>query len=288
MKSLKNMRLALIQPRIIIDPDPEKNVDKAVSYIETASKENANLVLFPEGYPGPILRRPKFFYDATHKINAAAKKYKICVCWSRMEYCKDGYFRLVVYVIDHNGTQLIRYPRTHPATIPIEETEVWVAPGDKGPPIFRINGVLTSIAVCSELWIPEYVRVAAIGGAELILSPSGGKFTSLKDNWEIIARARAIENLCYVALTNNIWGNEVGSAMISGPEKIEAASGTEEIVLSSIDLERVRWLRSRDDSIKEPKSFKSIPGLLRARRPDLFKEITRSQENLFDYYKEKI
>ena len=125
-------------------------------------------------------------------------------------------------------------------------------------------------------------------GAELILSPSGGKFTSLKDNWEIIARARAIENLCYVALTNNIWGNEVGSAMISGPEKIEATSGTEEMVLSTIDLERVRWLRSRDDSIKEPKSFKSIPGLLRARRPELFKEITRSQENLFDYYKEKI
>jgi hypothetical protein len=76
--------------------------------------------------------------------------------------------------------------------------------------------------------------------------------------------------------------------MISGPEKIEATSGTEEMVLSTIDLERVRWLRSRDDSIKEPKSFKSIPGLLRARRPELFKEITRSQENLFDYYKETI
>jgi len=62
--------------------------------------------------------------------------------------------------------------------------------------------------------------------------------------------------LCYVALTNNILGNEVGSAMISGREIIEAASATEEMDLSSIDLERVRWLSSRDDSIKKPKSFK--------------------------------
>jgi len=93
--------------------------------------------------------------------------------------------------------------------------------------------------------------------------------------------------LCYLALTNNIWGNEVGSAMISGPEKIEAASGTEEMIFGSIDLERVRWLRSRDDSISEPKPFASIPGLLRARRPELFKELTRSQEHLFDYYKKK-
>ena len=51
--------------------------------------------------------------------------------------------------------------------------------------------------------------------------------------------------------------------------------------LSSVDLERVRRLRSIDYSIKEPKSFKSIPGLLRARKPNLFVEITRSQEIIF-------
>tara|TARA_B110000240_G_C13509761_1_gene458538 strand:+ start:3137 stop:3310 length:174 start_codon:yes stop_codon:yes gene_type:complete len=53
--------------------------------------------------------------------------------------------------------------------------------------------------------------------------------------------------------------------------------------VSSVDLERVRWLRSIDYSIKEPESFKSIPGLLRARKPNLFVEITRSQEIIFDY-----
>jgi len=38
----------MIQPRVIVEPDPEKNVDKAISYIESASKKKVDLVLFPE------------------------------------------------------------------------------------------------------------------------------------------------------------------------------------------------------------------------------------------------
>jgi len=286
IKNSDSFRLAVVQPRIIVEPDPEKNVEKALSYIEKASKEKIDLVLFPEGYPGPILRMPKHFYDASNAISETAKDKKVAVCWSRMEHCSDGHYRLVVYVVDSSGSEILRYPRTHPATLPLSETKVWVAPGENGPPLFKINGVPLSVIVCSELWIPEYVRVATVRGAEVILSPAGGGFTSLKDNWEIIARARAIENLCYLALTNNIWANESGSAMISGPEKIEKKSGTEEMIFATLDLERVKYLRSRDDSITEPKPFSSIPGLLRARRPELYKELSKSRENLFDFHKD--
>ena len=74
--------------------------------------------------------------------------------------------------------------------------------------------------------------------------------------------------------------------MISGPEKIEKKSGTEEMIFATLDLERVKYLRSRDDSITEPKPFSSIPGLLRARRPELYKELSKSRENLFDFHKD--
>ena len=73
--------------------------------------------------------------------------------------------------------------------------------------------------------------------------------------------------------------------MIIGPEKIEEKSETKEMIFNTLDLERVSYLRSRDDSIKEPKTFSSIPGLLRARRPELYKELSTSRENAFDYYK---
>jgi len=73
--------------------------------------------------------------------------------------------------------------------------------------------------------------------------------------------------------------------MIIGPEKIEKESETEEMILNTLDLERVSYLRSRDDSIREPKTFSSIPGLLRARRPELYKELSTLRENVFDYHK---
>ena len=55
IKNSDSFRLAVVQPRIIVEPDPEKNVEKALSYIEKASKEKIDLVLFPEGYPGRSL-----------------------------------------------------------------------------------------------------------------------------------------------------------------------------------------------------------------------------------------
>jgi hypothetical protein len=117
----------------------------------------------------------------------------------------------------------------------------------------------------------------------IILSPAGGGFTSLTRNWQIINQARAIENLCYIGLTNNLWGDEQGAAMITGPEHPLAFAGRRELVTAAVDLERVRWLRANDDSMAEPKTFDSIPGLLRARRPELYGELVAAQADAYDY-----
>ena len=280
-----SIRISVAQPRAVTEPDPEENVARAIDLIARASAAAADLVVFPEGYPGPVLRRPRFAYEAKDRMVEAAAVNGIAVCWSRMELCDDGHYRLVAYVVDKDGNEVIRYPRAHPATIPPEETEVWVAPGeDLG--LFRIHGVPMGIVVCSELWAPEPARVLAIRGAEVLLSPAGGGFTTLTNNWQIIARARAIENLCYVALTNNIWEDEVGAAMVTGPEHVVSASGFEELVLANLDLKRLRWLRSNNDSLIEPKQFWSIPGLTRFRRPELYEDLVKPREDVYDFHTE--
>ncbi|MFQ5517850.1 MAG: carbon-nitrogen hydrolase family protein [Acidimicrobiia bacterium] len=279
------IRLGVAQPRAVADPDPEVNVARAADIVARAATAGAELLLFPEGYPGPTLRRPTAVYEAGPRMADAAAAHGVAVCWSRMELCDDGRYRLVVYVVDGQGRRVLRYARAHPATLPPSETEVWVAPGEDLA-VFEVGGVPMGLIVCSELWIPEPTRVLAVRGAEVILSPAGGGFTSLTANWQIIARARAIENLCYVALTNNIFSDEVGAAMIAGPEHVMAASGVEELVVATLDLERVRWLRGRDDSIRDPKPFSSIPGLVRARRPELYEELVKPAGDLYDYFTE--
>lgn len=276
------LRLAIAQPRTVVEPNAEVNVARATNLVARAADRGADLILFPEGYPGPVLKRPTDDYEAAPAMSQAAAAASIAVCWSRMELCSDGRHRLVVYVIDSAGEQIVRYERAHPATIPAAETQVWVAPGDRLVS-FQVAGVTIGIVVCSELWIPEPTRVLALRGAEVILSPAGGGFTSLTDNWQTIVRARAIENLCYVAMTNNIWNEEAGAAMIAGPEEVAASSATAELQVASLDIGRVDWLRAHDDSIVEPKAFASIPGLLRARRPELYEELAKPSEDLYEY-----
>jgi len=279
----RSIRVAAAQPRVVVDPDPELNVARATDLVARAARDGVDVLLFPEGYPGPILRRPTRQFDARERMAESASDNGVALCWSGMELCDDGLYRLVVYVVDADGRQLLRYPRAHPATIPPHETDVWVAPGDDLG-FVTIHGVPIGVVVCSELWVPETTRVLALRGAELILSPAGGGFTTLTSNWQAIVRARAIENNCYVMLTNNIWVEEMGAAMIAGPEHIASASGFEELVTATLDLDRVRWLRDRDDSLVDPKQFWSIPGLTRARRPELYGDLVKPAEDLYDFF----
>lgn len=279
--SVTTVRIAVAQPRMVAEPDAERNVDRAIELIARSAVDGAELILFPEGSPGPY--RPTSSYDAGPRMAEAATSHGVAVCWSRVERCGDGNYRLVVYVVDRSGAQVLRYERAHPATLPPSETGAWIAPGNELA-AFELNGVRFGIVVCSELWLPEPARVLAVRGAEILLSPAGGRFTSLTTNWQIVARARAIENLCYVALTSNLFADEVGSAMIAGPEHVMVSSGTEETITATLDLARVRWLRDRDDSLQEPKPFSSIPGLLRARRPELYGELVAPPADLYDYW----
>ena len=71
--------------------------------------------------------------------------------------------------------------------------------------------------------------------------------------------------------------------MIAGPEHVVAASGDEELIVATLDLSRVRWLRDHDDSIVEPKPFASIPGLVRFRRPELYGDLVAAADDLYDF-----
>lgn len=281
-----SVRLAVAQPRFVAGEESPRNVNVAVDLVARASESGADLVLFPEGSPGPSLLQPRDAYDATDAMAAAASDNSIAVVWSRMEPCADGHYRMVVYAVESDGSVVLRYERAHPATIPPAEEAhgVWTAPGPDLCPIVELAGVPMAVVVCSELWTPESSRVHAVRGAEVLLSPAGGGFTTLSDNWQAIVRARAIENLCHVAMTNNIWTEEVGAAMIAGPENVLSSSGTDSLVVATADLQRARWLREHDDSIVEPKQFSSIPGLLRARRPELYGALVAPTTDLFDYF----
>lgn len=276
------IRLAVFQPRVAAEGDERPKVADAVATIAEAGERGVELLAFPEAYPGPI--RAGSAYDATPELSEAARAAGCSVCWSRIEHGEDGLYRTVAYVHGADGEQLLRYERSHPATGDVHSvlSGVPMAPGPELG-LAEIAGVKFGVLICSELWIPEIARSLALRGSEILLAPAGGGFHRVAPNWRLIARARAIENQCHVALTQALFRDETGSALIAGPESVLAESSSPGLVIADADLERARWLQATDDSMREPKQFDSLPGLLRARQPALYGVLTEPREGLYDY-----
>lgn len=277
-------RLGVAQPRPHLGDDAARNVDWAVDAVRSAATGGAQLVVFPEGYPGP--HRITSSYDAEAALARVASEVGCGVYWSRVERVDAGLWQKVGYMLDGHGQRIARYPRTHPATgdVHLVLAGTPIAPGEQLHCV-EIAGVKVGLMICSELWLPEVSRVLALRGAEILLAPAGGMLGPLAANWRLIASARAIENQCFVALTQNLYaGEDNGAALVAGPEHLVAEMASEGVFVAELDLGRARWLREHDDSMAEPKQFSSLPGLLRARRPELYSEISEPRTGLYDYH----
>jgi nitrilase len=108
------------------------------------------------------------------------------------------------------------------------------------------------LAVCYDLRFPELFRRLARQSAEIIALPSAFTAATGRAHWEVLLRARAVENLCYViapdqggthAGKRETWGD----SMIVDPwgEVLNRLSRGPGVVLGEIDLMRLRQTRER-------------------------------------------
>lgn len=107
------------------------------------------------------------------------------------------------------------------------------------------------LSICYDLRFPELYRALTDQGAEILMVPSAFTDRTGKDHWEVLLRARAIENLCYV-LAPAQWGRHsksrasYGHAMIVDPwgSILAQVPDGEGFALAVLDFERVHRLRA--------------------------------------------
>ncbi|HYA79615.1 MAG TPA: carbon-nitrogen hydrolase family protein [Methylocystis sp.] len=119
---------------------------------------------------------------------------------------------------------------------------------------YDCEGVTVGCAICYDLRFPYLFQALAEKGAELIALPSAFTLVTGKDHWEVLCRARAIENevyLCAPAQTGaHKAGHETrftfGNSLIADPwgHVVAKASEGAGLVSSHVDLERVRKVRA--------------------------------------------
>ena len=106
-------------------------------------------------------------------------------------------------VFNPQGKQIARYDKIHlfgfqTETERYEESETITAGSQPSQFTIKIDAVdwRFGLSICYDLRFPELYR--AIGQVDCHLIPAAFTYTTGKDHWEILLRARAIENQCYV------------------------------------------------------------------------------------------
>jgi predicted amidohydrolase len=173
---------------------------------------------------------------------AAAKVYNTTLVYSPLGECVARYDKIHLFRFD-NGRE--RY----------DESEVLAA--GSSPACFDLtsrdgNTWRIGLSVCYDLRFPELYRRYAAMGAHLMLVPSAFTYTTGQDHWEVLLRARAIENLAFVAAAaqGGLHGNlrrTWGHAMLVDPwgKVLDQRTQDAGVVMAELDFAQLSACRSR-------------------------------------------
>jgi len=126
-----------------------------------------------------------------------------------------------------------------------------IAPGDEVVVAdTEIGGV--GLSICYDLRFPELYRAHAARGARWLLVPSAFARATGKDHWEVLLRARAIENQCFVVAANQVGRHpgeyeSGGRSLIVDPwgEVLAQAGLAHEIIKALRPQRRFEWCREK-------------------------------------------
>jgi predicted amidohydrolase len=123
-------------------------------------------------------------------------------------------------------------------------------PGDEVVLSATADGVELGLSVCYDLRFPELYRELAIRGARVLAVPAAFTLATTREHWEVLLRARAIEDQAFVVAANQVGQHAPGyrsggRSMIVDPWGLVLAQApdTETFAIAQLDLERQAEIR---------------------------------------------
>jgi predicted amidohydrolase len=114
------------------------------------------------------------------------------------------------------------------------------------------EGVELGLAICYDLRFPELFRALSARGARILALPAAFTLPTTRDHWEILVRARAVENQAFVIAANQVGPHPGGThsggrSMVVDPWGVVLAQAPdgEGLVLAELELERQREIRAK-------------------------------------------
>jgi deaminated glutathione amidase len=242
--------------------DRADNVARATALVRAAAARGARLVVLPEVFAwrgprdGERASAEPIPGPTTETFAALARECHIHLCMgSVLEAAPDASRPFnTSCLIGPDGSLLARYRKLHlfdvdlPGRVAVAESATR-APGDAVVAVPTPLGTI-GLSVCYDLRFPELYRRLVRAGAELLLVPSAFTFPTGAAHWEVLCRARAIENQCYVIAADQTGRSPSGHAdwgdsMIVDPwgRVLARAGDGEGIVVAEIDRAHLARIR---------------------------------------------
>jgi predicted amidohydrolase len=195
-------------------PDVEANLASARGLLERAREQGAVLAALPENFP--IMGRKEEEKLAVAELPGegpiqaflghCARELGLWIIGGTLPIkseAEPGRVAAASLVFDERGRCLGRYDKIHLFDVDIPGREeryresATVAPGHEPVVVTTPIGRL-GLAVCYDVRFPELFRLLQTQGAEIFSLPSAFTAPTGRAHWELLLRARAVENLCYV------------------------------------------------------------------------------------------
>ena len=273
------VRVAAVQ--LASGSDIDANIERAIDGVVSAVASGATYVQLPEycNYRGPTSRyldvAESIPGPTTAQLAEVAKANNITLhVGSMLERSPDpakSYNTSVV--IAPNGDIVATYRKGHLFDINVPgEVEQYesrnIAPGDRLV-VTDAPGFALGLSVCFDLRFTEMYRRLSSHGATVLAVPSSFAVATGRVHWEVLLRARAIENHAYViaaaqAGTTKEGIASFGHSMIIGPwGEVLAESDVdgEDVLVATIDVREVDRRRSQIAvlALQRPDLYRSLP-----------------------------
>ncbi len=199
--SVKMIRAAIIQFDIR-GGEVERNLGIAKRRISTLAKQDVRLVLLPEMWStGFANERLKGLSETTPRViedlSGVAKKLRLMIIGSLSEKRKDGVYN-TAYVVDRDGSIAGMYRKVHLFSLTGEDRRF--EPGRKAV-VSKTSLGSIGLMICYDLRFPELCRSLALDGATIVVVMAQWPAERVV-HWDVLLRARAIENQLFVLGAN--------------------------------------------------------------------------------------
>ncbi|WP_068087717.1 carbon-nitrogen hydrolase family protein [Novosphingobium rosa] len=249
--------------------DKAENTRVALELLDEAKRQGAEVAVLPEclDYMGPDEGvYPNSEEEGGPLWTALADKARELGIWViggtfRVRAGDDSRVGNTLVVFNPAGEATATYRKMHmfdiviPGEVDFMESRT-VKPGEDVVTT-QIAGVQSGLSICFDLRFPELFRLQALAGARILFLPAAFTAFTGKAHWEILLRARAIENTCFVVAAGQDGENMPGKAshgqsIIIDPwgEIVAQAPAGVGVTTADIDLDQLDKVRRNMPSLQ--------------------------------------